>query len=129
MLTKIICFVLIILLPCLMFSQDVLHLLDGTKINCKVVSINPETVDISTGENMPKRTINKEDIKVIVYENGEVETFSTIKKTNDNNQVKELEKRLAETEKESKSNSNILEVIVGCCALLLILALIPVPNQ
>jgi hypothetical protein len=127
--TKFICLILIILLPCLMFAQDVLHLKDGKKIKCKVVAINPETVEVSTGSDMPKRTIAKEDISVIVYENGEVETFSNSDKPENQYQMIELERRLAESEKKSKGNENTLQVIGICCVLLVILALIPVPVQ
>ncbi len=76
MLKKSICFLLIVLLPCLMFPQDIIHLNDGTKINCKIVSINQETVEIDLGEDSVYEDIQKTHIKVIIYENGNIETFS-----------------------------------------------------
>ena len=120
MLTKIIYFVLIILLPCLIFPQDVLHLKDGSKIDCKVVSIHQETVEVIVGEDIQNEKIQKADIKVIVYENGKVEIFSS------QLSKEELEKRLIENEMKVEIQKKDLGGIVVLVTLIII-ALILIP--
>ena len=62
-------------------SQDTLHFRKGRPIVCKVTEISPEEIKYKKIENMdgPVYSINKEDVKLISYKNGVVDSFAEIK--------------------------------------------------
>gem|GEM_PF-3392970 len=57
------------------FGQDKVHLHIGKVYEGTVVTIEPDLVTISQGENKPTRSILKSEIKAIVYLDGSVDTF------------------------------------------------------
>lgn len=58
------------------FAQDKLFLKDGKKINCKVISINPTTIDYSDSTSTQNAyTLQKSDVLMAELKNGEVYIF------------------------------------------------------
>ncbi|MBK7668565.1 MAG: hypothetical protein IPJ32_15225 [Sphingobacteriaceae bacterium] len=58
------------------FGQDKLFLKDGKKINCKVLSINPTTIDYSDSTSTQNAyTLQKSDVLMAELKNGEVYIF------------------------------------------------------
>ncbi|OMP29951.1 hypothetical protein BKM32_15215 [Mangrovimonas sp. DI 80] len=67
------------------FGQDVIVKLDGEEIESKVLEITPESIkyklfDFQDG---PLRNISKEQVALIIYENGTRENFSKIEVSNE----------------------------------------------
>jgi len=130
MVKKIIVIFILLLFPNYIFAADVIHLKDGTKFEGKVITIQPETVEIDMGENKPKRIIAKKDIKVIVYENGEVETFEIKKEEVSTSQdINEIKKKVEEKEKKDTKKEGLITGIAICCILYIIVALIVASNS
>lgn len=76
---------LVIIFSFPIFAQDVIHLKNGDKYSGKVQEIRPAEIVLVIPD-APKRIILKRDIKVIVYENGEIEMFDT-----NQNEIREQE--------------------------------------
>ena len=76
----------ITLLPLIGFGQDNILLHTGEDILSKVIEINQEQIKYKKYTNIegPVYTINKEDVFIIRYENGEKDIFS--KHTNESNE-------------------------------------------
>jgi hypothetical protein len=78
--------------PICLTAQDTVHLNSGEKYKGKVEEIRPTEIVLKSAGG-PTRIILKSKIKVIVYENGEIETFEKsddIKKTKRNREKKNL---------------------------------------
>ena len=59
-------------------SQDVIYKKDNTKIDCKVVEVGPVSVKYSLNEGVePFLELQKSQILVLQYENGDHEIFTT----------------------------------------------------
>lgn len=65
----------------LALSQDTLHFRNGSPLVCKVIEISPLEIKYKKIENAegPVYIINKEDIKLINYQNGTTDSFAEIK--------------------------------------------------
>lgn len=94
------------------FAADIVHLKDGTKYEGKVLAIHPDRLEMSTGEGMPARIIAIEDVALIVYDNGQTESFQDTVKALD--KQKELQARLAASEKENTEATGLLWMATGC---------------
>ena len=89
--------ILIILfcLPMIGFGQDNVILKDGEEISSKILRINTENIEYKKHSNLdgPTYKLNKIDIFMIKYENGEKEVFSkkeSSKKKSNKNDEREL---------------------------------------
>ena len=73
---------IVTLIPILLFGQDVMYLKDDTKIEAHVKEITKNEVKYTHfNTNSPIRTLSQYEIAVIVYENGEHETFNSNQST------------------------------------------------
>ena len=68
---------LLLCLPLIGFGQDNIILRDGEEILSKVLKINPENIEYKKISNLqgPTYTLDKTDVFMIKYENGEKEVF------------------------------------------------------
>lgn len=87
----------------ILFAQDVIHKLDGTTIEAKVKEIGESEIKYNRTDNIsgPLYTINKKEVFKVVYENGHVDVFEHIKRTEIETK-EERAKRLAEEEANRK---------------------------
>ncbi len=68
------------LIPSELFAVDKVHLNDGSVFEGKITLIDPEQITLSQGEDKPLRVFRKVDIKVVIFEDGRVESFEGIRK-------------------------------------------------
>lgn len=83
---KIIFLLVSVFLSARLFSQDQIFKKDNTKLEVKVLEVNPNEVKYKLKSNPdgPLYVISKSDIAVIIYANGEHETFADAKPTTPN---------------------------------------------
>jgi ribosomal protein S1 len=108
-------------------GQDRVHLFDGTVVEGKVVEVNPTSVKVNTGEGGLIRVILISDIEVIVYENGQVETFAERKKSDESGvkqEVDSLKQTMHKGEVRRSQGSGILMGVGICIGIVLLLALV-----
>ena len=69
---------ILLCLPMIGFGQDNIILKDGEEISAKILRINPENIEYKKLSNLqgPTYTLDKIDVFMIKYENGEKEVFS-----------------------------------------------------
>ena len=81
--------------PLIGLGQDNIILKDGEEISAKVLKINSENVEYKKSSNLegPTYTLDKKDIFMIKYENGEKEVFRK-KETDSNNSNKDNSEEL-----------------------------------
>ena len=60
------------------FAQDVIYKYDGSKIQAKVLEVSPATIKYKNFTNLdgPDYVLNKDEVVMIVYKNGEVDVIS-----------------------------------------------------
>lgn len=93
-------------------AQDKLFLKDGRKINCKVLSVNPTTIDYKDSTASTLFTLDKAEVLMAELKNGEVYIFGnepTIKTTtpSKNKTERDMERKAAIREKEKTFKDNI----------------------
>lgn len=71
---------LLILTPALVSAQDVLYKTDNTKQEVKVTEINGASIKYKVFSNLdgPLYVINKNEVALIIYQNGKHEAFNTV---------------------------------------------------
>lgn len=97
-----------------MDAQDKLFLKDGKKVNCKIISLNPATIDYkdSTGSSLVF-TIDKAEVLMAEYKNGEIYIFGSEVKNTGKSSIQKTRferdnaKRAAIREKEKDFKDNI----------------------
>ncbi len=103
-------------------AQDVVHLKDGTKIKGAVKLIREENVDVSIDNGAETRTILKKNIKAIVYENGEVDTFEEYSDMGKvNKRLDRMEDKIDRIEPERS--------LISCCSIILVFGLVLIYNN
>jgi hypothetical protein len=101
------------LMPVLVSAQDVLYKTDNTKEEVKVTEVNSGTIKYKAFANPdgPLYTIAKTNVVLIVYQNGQYETFKTTP-VNTESIVSKKEKRFLEvTEKKNVILLNTIEFL------------------
>ena len=102
-------------------AADVIHLRSGEKYDCNVLEIGIDQITVMILENEVKRTFSITEVKAIVFENGNVETFPIALEKEPDERVVELEKAMIE---DKARRSGLTTGIAFCCALLFIIAMI-----
>lgn len=118
---------LLFMFPLICYSADNIYLNSGEKFECKVISVDTSTVTVEILLTGIRRTFYKYEIKVIIYENGNAETFQIVKPESPSIKTEapdESEKRLRELEKKSAKSDGVVIGVGACCVLLLILLII-----
>ena len=109
------------------FSADKIYLNNGLIIDGTVIQIDIESVTIKYGNKDLTRTLHKDAIKVIIYEDGTAETFLKMAEANslqDDNRNERLEQRAIDAEVKAAKNSGIMGGIGFCIVLVLFLAIV-----
>jgi len=117
------------------FANDKIYLNNGLIIDGTITQIDIETVTIEYGDNELTRTLHKDAIKVIIYEDGTAVTFpkiDTVKVDSRKIDVKitevtpslSLEDRMIKTEKNSARIYGFLGGIACCVGLYLVFVII-----
>ena len=94
------------------YAQDKLVLKSGKKINCRIISVNPTTIDYKDTIASPNVfTLEKKEILLAELKNGEVYVFGDDKQkygmTASNKMTRAEERKAAIREKEKKFKNNI----------------------
>ncbi|MBM3328608.1 MAG: hypothetical protein FJY67_03925 [Calditrichaeota bacterium] len=63
--------------PILASAQDKVHLRNGQVIDCKVIEIGLSSISLVQSDGI-RRTVSKSQVKAIVFQNGNVETFHEV---------------------------------------------------
>ena len=112
------------------FANDKIYLNNGLIIDGTITQIDIETVTIEHGDNELTRTLHKDAIKVIIYEDGTAVTFpkiDTVKVDSRETDVKiteSLEDRMIKTEKNSARIYGFLGGIACCVGLYLVFLIV-----
>jgi len=123
------CFSIIIsaVLASTAIAADKIYLNNGLIIDGIITQIDVESVTIKYGDKDLIRTLHKDAIKVIIYEDGTAETFQktvVIEPNQDNSRNDRLEQRAIDAEVKAAKNSGIMRGIGFCIVLVLFLAIV-----
>lgn len=124
---NVISLIILFSLTSVIYCQDIVYLGSENKIECKVIAIHPDTVEIQPSDSTAKRYIDKSKIRAIKYENGKMQFFDDQGKkdeTSTDKKVKNLENRINENDKKEAHQSGIVTGIGICCGIVLILAIL-----
>jgi len=109
------------------FTADKIHLNNGMIIDGSITQIDLESVTIKYTDQDLTRTLDKMEIKVIIYEDGTAETFQNtvaVKSEQEGARRDKFEERLTEAEITAAKNRGLMDGIGVCIVLLLLLAII-----
>ena len=101
------------------FASDKIYLNNGLIIDGTIIQMDLETVTIKYGDKDLTRTLHKDAIKVIIYEDGTAKTFPKIdadKEDNRESDAKKLEESVTNGEVKSAKKAVLTTGIIGCAA-------------
>jgi len=116
-----------LMLPLVCYSADKIYLRSGQQFECKVIAIDTSTVTADILPNGIRRTFYKYEIKVIIYENGDAETFDVSKPSpsiETEKRLGDVEKKSQELEVKSSKSSGIATGVAICVTIFLVLLII-----
>tara|TARA_Y100000589_G_C27033419_1_gene580013 strand:- start:76 stop:972 length:897 start_codon:yes stop_codon:yes gene_type:complete len=102
-------FIILLLIPFLSLSQDIIYLNNNSKIESKVIEITSQEVKYKEFSYIdgPLRTLKKSEIKLIVYENGSFESFEISSGLNNKSEQEKT------SFKKSKLNKRQVGILLG----------------